>query len=125
MPLQSLRFQAGPGCLGRGLLPGSHRPDPGCSSLQNSQLLCLLCFPGPRHCPLRPVTAASCFQVTEEAYVPVSDMNGLGFKPFDLVIPFAVRKGEITGKHFPESRLGLTGSTSSPQGALEVLPPAP
>lgn len=25
-------------------------------------------------------------------------MNGLGFKPFDLVIPFAVRKGEITGK---------------------------
>lgn len=41
---------------------------------------------------------ASCFQVTEEAYVPVSDMNGLGFKPFDLVIPFAVRKGEITGK---------------------------
>lgn len=41
---------------------------------------------------------ALCFlQVTEEAYVPVGDMNGMGFRPFDMVIPFAVRKGEITG----------------------------
>lgn len=24
-------------------------------------------------------------------------MNGMGFRPFDMVIPFAVRKGEITG----------------------------
>lgn len=36
-------------------------------------------------------------------------MNGLGFKPFDLVIPFAVRKGEITGKHCHESHLVLPG----------------
>lgn len=26
-------------------------------------------------------------------------MNGIGFKPFDMVIPFSVRKGEITGKY--------------------------
>ncbi|KAG8548031.1 hypothetical protein GDO81_026880 [Engystomops pustulosus] len=34
--------------------------------------------------------------VSESAYAPVSSMNGMGFKPFDLVIPFAVRTGEIT-----------------------------
>ncbi|XP_038628402.1 filamin-B isoform X2 [Tachyglossus aculeatus] len=48
--------------------------------------------------------------VTEEAYVPGSDVNGLGFKPFDMVIPFAVRKGEITGEvHMP------SGKTASPE----------
>ncbi|XP_071982752.1 filamin-B isoform X2 [Engystomops pustulosus] len=36
--------------------------------------------------------------VSESAYAPVSSMNGMGFKPFDLVIPFAVRTGEITGE---------------------------
>lgn len=36
--------------------------------------------------------------VIEEVYVLVSDMNGLGFKFFDLVILFVVRKGEIIGE---------------------------
>ncbi|XP_066452677.1 filamin-B isoform X6 [Eleutherodactylus coqui] len=36
--------------------------------------------------------------VSESAYAPVGSMNGMGFKPFDLVIPFAVRTGEITGE---------------------------
>ncbi|KAM3914878.1 filamin-B isoform 2-T2 [Leptodactylus fuscus] len=38
--------------------------------------------------------------VSESAYAPVGsmNMNGMGFKPFDLVIPFAIRTGEITGE---------------------------
>lgn len=27
-----------------------------------------------------------------------TSVNGSGFRPFDMVIPFALRKGEITGK---------------------------
>lgn len=37
-------------------------------------------------------------QVTEN-YKPVgSSINGSGFRPFDMVIPFSFRKGEITGE---------------------------
>nr|DBA18651.1 TPA: hypothetical protein GDO54_016875 [Pyxicephalus adspersus] len=36
--------------------------------------------------------------VSETAYAPVGSMNGLGFRPFDLVIPFAIRTGDITGE---------------------------
>ncbi|XP_040262769.1 filamin-B isoform X3 [Bufo bufo] len=36
--------------------------------------------------------------VSESAYAPVGSMNGMGFKPFDLIIPFAIRTGEITGE---------------------------
>ncbi|KAM9327227.1 filamin-B [Gastrophryne carolinensis] len=36
--------------------------------------------------------------VSESAYAPVGSMNGLGFRPFDLVIPFAIRTGDITGE---------------------------
>nr|XP_020466872.1 filamin-B isoform X2 [Monopterus albus] len=36
--------------------------------------------------------------VTSENYKPVSSINGSGFRPFDMVIPFSVRKGEITGE---------------------------
>ncbi|PIO36044.1 hypothetical protein AB205_0039930 [Aquarana catesbeiana] len=38
------------------------------------------------------------FQVSETAYAPVGSMNGMGFRPFDLVIPFAIRTGDITGE---------------------------
>ncbi|KAM6470410.1 filamin-B isoform 3-T3 [Liasis olivaceus] len=48
--------------------------------------------------------------VTEEAYVPDGDVNGVGFKPFDVVIPFAVRKGEITGEVYMPS-----GKTATPE----------
>uniref|UniRef100_A0A452VEC9 Filamin B n=1 Tax=Ursus maritimus TaxID=29073 RepID=A0A452VEC9_URSMA len=68
-----------------------------------------------------PVMTASCFQVTEEAYVPVSDMNGLGFKPFDLVIPFAVRKGEITGEvHMPSGKTATPEIVDNKDGTVTV-----
>lgn len=40
-----------------------------------------------------------CAQVTDGAYVPVSSMNGAGFRAFDMVIPFTLGKGEITGEN--------------------------
>ncbi|XP_035517689.1 filamin-C-like [Morone saxatilis] len=37
--------------------------------------------------------------VTSDSYAPnSSSVNGSGFRPFDMVIPFAFRKGEITGE---------------------------
>ncbi|MEQ2194387.1 hypothetical protein XENOCAPTIV_028615 [Xenoophorus captivus] len=37
--------------------------------------------------------------VTSEGYQPVgSSVNGSGFRPFDMIIPFSFRTGEITGK---------------------------
>lgn len=37
--------------------------------------------------------------MTTDNYKPVgSSVNGSGFRPFDMVIPFAFRKGEITGE---------------------------
>uniref|UniRef100_A0A8C2SJG7 Calponin-homology (CH) domain-containing protein n=1 Tax=Capra hircus TaxID=9925 RepID=A0A8C2SJG7_CAPHI len=59
--------------------------------------------------------------VTEEAYVPVSNMNGLGFKPFDLVIPFAVRKGEITGEvHMPSGKTATPEIVDNKDGTVTV-----
>lgn len=38
-------------------------------------------------------------KVTSDNYAPVSSsVNGSGFRPFDMVIPFSFRKGEITGE---------------------------
>ncbi len=38
-------------------------------------------------------------QVTSDNYKPISSsINGSGFRPFDMVIPFSFRKGEITGE---------------------------
>lgn len=43
-------------------------------------------------------------------------MNGSGFRPFDVVIPFSFRKGEITGERRPQSlqtrHLSLVDETS-------------
>ncbi|KAM8868125.1 filamin B a isoform 1-T1 [Synchiropus picturatus] len=37
--------------------------------------------------------------VTSESYKPISSsVNGSGFRPFDMVIPFSFKKGEITGE---------------------------
>ncbi|XP_018518812.1 LOW QUALITY PROTEIN: filamin-B [Lates calcarifer] len=37
--------------------------------------------------------------VTSDSYEPIrSSVNGSGFRPFDMVIPFSFRKGEITGE---------------------------
>lgn len=38
-------------------------------------------------------------QVTSDSYEPVgSSIDGSGFRPFDVVIPFSFRKGQITGE---------------------------
>uniref|UniRef100_A0A672YRV6 Filamin B n=1 Tax=Sphaeramia orbicularis TaxID=375764 RepID=A0A672YRV6_9TELE len=49
-------------------------------------------------CP--PVCLSVCvLQVTSDSYEPItSSVNGSGFRPFDMVIPFSFRKGEITGE---------------------------
>ncbi|KAI1890363.1 hypothetical protein AGOR_G00152960 [Albula goreensis] len=48
--------------------------------------------------------------VTDGSYIPVNSMNGTGFRPFDMVIPFALRKGEVTGEvHMP------SGKTAQPE----------
>lgn len=55
----------------------------------------------------------------------MSDMNGLGFKPFDLVIPFAVRKGEITGKPLwgsPYSLFVVASEAQSSAWAVTTVP---
>uniref|UniRef100_A0A4W2BKM4 Filamin B n=2 Tax=Bos TaxID=9903 RepID=A0A4W2BKM4_BOBOX len=67
------------------------------------------------------VAAVKEVPVTEEAYVPVSNMNGLGFKPFDLVIPFAVRKGEITGEvHMPSGKTAKPEIVDNKDGTVTV-----
>uniref|UniRef100_A0AAY4BYE5 Calponin-homology (CH) domain-containing protein n=1 Tax=Denticeps clupeoides TaxID=299321 RepID=A0AAY4BYE5_9TELE len=49
-------------------------------------------------------------QVTDGSYIPVNSMNGTGFRPFDVVIPFSFRKGEISGEvHMP------SGKTAQPE----------
>ncbi|XP_054832955.1 filamin-B isoform X2 [Eublepharis macularius] len=58
--------------------------------------------------------------VTEEPYVP-GDMNGVGFKPFDMVIPFAVRKGEITGEvHMPSGKTATPEIVDNKDGTVTV-----
>ncbi|XP_061474310.1 filamin-B isoform X4 [Rhineura floridana] len=59
--------------------------------------------------------------VTEEPYVPDGDMNGVGFKPFDMVIPFAVRKGEITGEvHMPSGKTAAPDIVDNKDGTVMV-----
>ncbi|XP_060095709.1 filamin-B isoform X3 [Heteronotia binoei] len=58
--------------------------------------------------------------VTEEPYVP-GDINGVGFKPFDMVIPFAVRKGEITGEvHMPSGKTATPEIVDNKDGTVTV-----
>ncbi|XP_074861976.1 filamin-B isoform X3 [Carettochelys insculpta] len=59
--------------------------------------------------------------VTEEPYVPVGDMNGVGFKPFDIVIPLGVRKGEITGEvHMPSGKTATPDIVDNKDGTITV-----
>ncbi|KAH0630144.1 hypothetical protein JD844_012814, partial [Phrynosoma platyrhinos] len=59
--------------------------------------------------------------VTEEPYVPDGGMNGVGFKPFDMVIPFAVRKGEITGEvHMPSWKTATADIMDNKDGTVTV-----
>uniref|UniRef100_A0A8C5F1J5 Filamin B n=1 Tax=Gopherus evgoodei TaxID=1825980 RepID=A0A8C5F1J5_9SAUR len=57
----------------------------------------------------------------KEPYIPVGDMNGVGFKPFDLVIPWAVRKGEITGEvHMPSGKTATPEIVDNKDGTVTV-----
>ncbi|XP_014344981.1 filamin-B [Latimeria chalumnae] len=48
--------------------------------------------------------------VTGDAYAPNNEIDGMGFRPFDMVFPLAFRKGEITGEvHMP------SGKTATPE----------
>nr|XP_033781692.1 filamin-B isoform X2 [Geotrypetes seraphini] len=59
--------------------------------------------------------------VTESAYSPVSAVNGMGYRPFDLVIPFSVRTGEITGEvHMPSGRTAPADIVDNKDGTITV-----
>ncbi|XP_043934724.1 filamin-B isoform X2 [Protopterus annectens] len=59
--------------------------------------------------------------VTDGSYIPVADMNGLGFRPFDIVIPFAFRKGEITGEvRMPSGKTAIPEITDNKDGTITV-----
>lgn len=47
--------------------------------------------------------------MTSDRYEPVSNsVNGSGFRPFDVVIPFSFRKGEITGEKVNISNISIS-----------------
>ncbi|KAF7693127.1 hypothetical protein HF521_008443 [Silurus meridionalis] len=59
--------------------------------------------------------------VTDGAYVPVSSMNGAGFRPFDMVIPFTLSKGEITGEvHMPSGKTAQPEIIDNKDGTVTV-----
>ena len=51
----------------------------------------------------------------------MSNMNGLGFKPFDLVIPFAVRKASSQREAGIERRQGKVTLTQQTSGTMSHL----
>uniref|UniRef100_A0A8C5WJ73 Filamin B n=1 Tax=Leptobrachium leishanense TaxID=445787 RepID=A0A8C5WJ73_9ANUR len=59
--------------------------------------------------------------VSETAYAPIGSVNGMGFRPFDLVIPFAVRTGEITGEvHMPSGKTAPAEIVDNKDGTVSV-----
>ncbi|XP_017560373.1 filamin-B isoform X1 [Pygocentrus nattereri] len=59
--------------------------------------------------------------VTDGAYIPVNSMNGSSFRPFDMVIPFAFRKGEITGEvHMPSGKTAQPEIIDNKDGTVTV-----
>ncbi|XP_029456815.1 LOW QUALITY PROTEIN: filamin-B [Rhinatrema bivittatum] len=59
--------------------------------------------------------------VTESAYAPVSAMNGMGYRPLNLVIPFSVRSGEITGEvHMPSGKTAPADIVDNKDGTVSV-----
>ncbi|XP_056886681.1 filamin-B isoform X1 [Takifugu flavidus] len=61
--------------------------------------------------------------VTADGFEPVgSSVNGSGFRPFDVVIPFSFRKGEITGEVFmPSGKSTQPTITDNLDGTVTVL----
>ncbi|XP_042180880.1 filamin-B isoform X1 [Oncorhynchus tshawytscha] len=59
--------------------------------------------------------------VTDGSYNPANRMNGTGFRPFDMVIPFAFRKGEITGEvHMPSGKTAQPEIMDNKDGTVTV-----
>ncbi|XP_060713588.1 filamin-B isoform X1 [Tachysurus vachellii] len=59
--------------------------------------------------------------VTDGAYIPVGSMNGAGFRPFDMVIPFTLSKGEITGEvHMPSGKKAQPEIIDNKDGTVTV-----
>ncbi|XP_041080791.1 filamin-B isoform X1 [Polyodon spathula] len=59
--------------------------------------------------------------VTDGSYSPVSGMNGTGFRPFDMVIPFAFKKGEVTGEvHMPSGKTAKPDISDNNDGTVTV-----
>ncbi|XP_049441714.1 filamin-B isoform X1 [Epinephelus fuscoguttatus] len=60
--------------------------------------------------------------VTSENYKPISSsVNGSGFRPFDMVIPFSFKKGEVTGEvHMPSGKKAQPLITDNLDGTVTV-----
>uniref|UniRef100_A0A8C2DA27 Filamin B n=1 Tax=Cyprinus carpio TaxID=7962 RepID=A0A8C2DA27_CYPCA len=63
----------------------------------------------------------SASQVTDGGYVPGNSVNGTGYRPFDMVIPFTFRKGEITGEvHMPSGKTAQPEIIDNKDGTVTV-----
>ncbi|XP_076844602.1 filamin B a isoform X2 [Brachyhypopomus gauderio] len=72
---------------------------------------------GGENIPRSPFTVT----VTDGVYVPINSMNGTGFRPFDMVIPFTFRKGEITGEvHMPSGKTAKPEIVDNKDGTVTV-----
>ncbi|XP_067854900.1 filamin-B isoform X1 [Heptranchias perlo] len=59
--------------------------------------------------------------VHDGAYTPVDGMDGMGLRPFDIVIPFALRTGEISGVvHMPSNKTAKPEITDNKDGTVTV-----
>ncbi|KAF5899201.1 filamin-B isoform X2 [Clarias magur] len=59
--------------------------------------------------------------VTDGSFIPVSSMNGAGFRPFNMVIPFTLSKGEITGEvHMPSGKTAQPEIIDNKDGTITV-----
>ncbi|KAJ7994428.1 hypothetical protein DPEC_G00249170 [Dallia pectoralis] len=59
--------------------------------------------------------------VNDGLYDPSHSVNGTGFRPFDMVIPFALRKGEITGQvYMPSGTTAQPDITDNKDGTVTV-----
>ncbi|XP_039529536.1 filamin-B isoform X2 [Pimephales promelas] len=59
--------------------------------------------------------------VTDGAYIPANSVNGTGYRPFDMVIPFTFKKGEITGEvHMPSGKTAQPEIIDNKDGTVTV-----
>uniref|UniRef100_A0A8C1UH26 Filamin B n=1 Tax=Cyprinus carpio TaxID=7962 RepID=A0A8C1UH26_CYPCA len=59
--------------------------------------------------------------VTDGGYVSGNSVNGTGYRPFDMVIPFTFRKGDITGEvHMPSGKTAQPEIIDNKDGTVTV-----